>query len=373
MLWGLSPHSLRGAPGHCSTLPPRFADSGNQGSENRFREPGFGARFREPRVPGTRVRGKVPGTQGSANQTFKQGSGNNGFWLPFGFRDVKVPGRFRAHLAFDKVPGTLPWFRAARAWIVPKFWNHRNTYFETSWKPRVWGTRILARFQQHWVPTRFREPHRCGPTVWIYFLDYATGSGQGQGQSSGKVPRFREQPRGRIYAVGCTKVHATDRVPENQFARKPRFQDQKGPVNEQSLTGGGQRDNKSARLGSGNPGFQYTLWVAPRFRKRGFQEDKVPGTQGSRNTRDSGNPPANLGGFVAPHWIPNSCSFAQWAHSVGRLTCSDVAVKSSVWTVPMSHLSKHMPHQAIKFDALEHLNIGSKPVWGFSKPGRWFF
>ena len=29
----------------------------------------------------------------------------------------------------------------------------------------------------------------------------------------------------------------------------------------------------------------------------------------------------------------------------------------------MSYLPKHMPHQAIKFDALEHLNIGSKPVW----------
>ena len=171
MLWGLSPHSLRGAPGHCSTLPPRFAGSGNQGSENRFREPGFGARFREPRVPGTRVRGKVPGTQGSANQTFKQGSGNNGFWLPFGFRDVKVPGRFRAHLAFDKVPGTLPWFRAARAWIVPKFWNHRNTNFETSCKPRVWGTRILARFQQHWVPTRFREP----PQMRTHSLDILPG------------------------------------------------------------------------------------------------------------------------------------------------------------------------------------------------------
>ena len=171
MLWGLSPHSLRGAPGHCSTLPPRFAGSGNQGSENRFREPGFGARLREPRVPGTRVRGKVPGTQGSANQTFKQGSGNNGFWLPFGFRDVKVPGRFRAHLAFDKVPGTLPWFRAARAWIVPKFWNHRNTNFETSCKPRVWGARILARFQQHWVPTRFREP----PQMRTHSLDILPG------------------------------------------------------------------------------------------------------------------------------------------------------------------------------------------------------
>ena len=289
---------LRGTARPCRLVSPvpgtrvPRTGSGNQGSGQGsgnpgFREPGFGARFQEPK--------------GSANQTFKQGSGNNGFWLPFGFRDVKVPGRFRAHLAFDKVPGTLPWFRAARAWIVPKFWNHRNTNFETSCKPEFgepgfWHGSSNTGFRQG-----SENHHRCGPTVWIYFLDYATGSGQGQGQSSGKVPRFGKQPRGRIYAVGCTKVHATDRVPENQFARKPRFQDQKGPVNEQSLTGGGQRDNKSARLGSGNPGFQYTLWVAPRFRKRGFQEDKVPGTQGSRNTRDSGNPPANLGCFVAPH------------------------------------------------------------------------
>ena len=103
MLWGLSPHSLRGAPGHCSTLPPRFAGSGNQGSENRFREPGFGARFREPRVPGTRVRGKVPGTQGSANRTFKQGSGNNGFWVPGRQGSGKVPGT----LGFRQGSGNL--------------------------------------------------------------------------------------------------------------------------------------------------------------------------------------------------------------------------------------------------------------------------
>ena len=34
--------------------------------------------------------------------------------------------------------------------------------------------------------------HRCGPTVWIYFLDYATGSGQGQGCGTTifKKPRF---------------------------------------------------------------------------------------------------------------------------------------------------------------------------------------
>ena len=322
MLWGLSPHSLRGAPGHCSTLPPRFAGSGNQGSENRFREPGFGARFREPRVPGTRVRGKVPGTQGSANQTFKQGSGNNGFWLPFGFRDVKVPGRFRAHLAFDKVPRTTtdadPQF-GYTSWIMPQV-------------PDRDKVRVLARFR-------------------------GSGNNPGVGYTPWVVPRF-------MLRTGSQKTN----LQGNQGSRTKRARSTSN-----RWQGGGQRDNKSARLGSGNPGFQYTLWVAPRFRKRGFQEDKVPGTQGSRNTRDSGNPPANLGCFVAGSAHADSCSFAQWAHSVGRLTCSDVAVKSSVWTVPMSHLPKHMPHQAIKFDALEHLNIGSKPVWGFSKPGRWFF
>ena len=243
MLWGLSPHSLRGAPGHCSTLPPRFAGSGNQGSENRFREPGFGARFREPRVPGTRVRGKVPGTQGSANQTFKQGSGNNGFWLPFGFRDVKVPGRFRAHLAFDKVPGTLPWFRAARAWIVPKFWNHRNTNFETSCKPRVWGTRILARFQQHWVPTRFREP----PQMRTHSLDILPGL--------------------------CHRFRTGTRLRNNNFQEaQPRFQ----------------RTRVLARFrGSGNnPGVGYTPWVVPRFMLRtGSQKTNLQGNQGSRTKR----------------------------------------------------------------------------------------
>ena len=55
-------------------------------------------------------------------------------------------------------------------------------------------------------------------------------------------------------------------------------------------------------------------------------------THAARNftLRDSGNPPANLGCFVAGSAHADSCSFAQWAHSVGRLTCSDVAVKSSV-------------------------------------------
>ena len=224
MLWGLSPHSLRGAPGHCSTLPPRFAGSGNQGSENRFREPGFGARFREPRVPGTRVRGKVPGTQGSVNKTFKQGSGNNGFWLPFGFRDVKVPGRFRTHLAFDKVPGTLPWFRAARAWIVPKFWNHRNTNFETSCKPRVWGSKVPATLGSDKVPRTTTDADPLfGYTSWI-------------------MPQVPDRDKVRVLA---------------------RFR------------------------GSGNnPGVGYTPWVVPRFMLRtGSQKTNLQGNQGSRTKR----------------------------------------------------------------------------------------
>ena len=98
MLWGLSPHSLRGAPGHCSTLPPSF---------RRFREPGF----REP-VPGTRVRGKVPGTQGSGNQGSGQGSRNPRFrkpdfqarfWEQWVLATFWVPGRQGS----GKVPGTL--------------------------------------------------------------------------------------------------------------------------------------------------------------------------------------------------------------------------------------------------------------------------
>ena len=236
----------------------------------------------ELRVPGTRVRGKVPGTQGSANKTFKQGSGNNGFWLPFGFRDVKVPGS----------PGSRRQEGSGHTWLstrfrepyhgFERFWNHRKILKHPG-NPEF-GER---EFRQGSSNTGFRqgsENHRgCGPTVWIYFLDYATGSGQGQGQSSGKVPRFRKQPKGRIYAVGCTKVHATDRVPENQFSRKPRFQDHIGPVNEQSLTGGHsvtinqrvsvpQTQGSNIRCGlcqgSGNEG----------SRKTRFQEHKVPGT-----------------------------------------------------------------------------------------------
>ena len=331
MLWGLSPHSLRGAPGHCSTLPPRFAGSGNQGSENRFREPGFGARFREPRVPGTRVRGKVPGTQGSANQTFKQGSGNNGFWLPFGFRDVKVPGRFRAHLAFDKVPGTLPWFRAARAWIVPKFWNHRNTNFETSCKPRVWGTRILARFQQHWVPTRFREP----PQMRTHSLDilpglchrFRTGTRSEFWQGS-EVP---ETTQGSDIRRGLYQGSCYGQGPRKPICKETKVPGPKGPGQRAIADRGGDSVTINQRVsvpetqgsnircglrqGSGNEG----------SRKTRFQGHKVPGTQGIPEI-----PQPILGALWRVPHIPNSCSFAQWAHSVGRLTCSDVAVKSSV-------------------------------------------
>ena len=208
------------------------------------------SRFRDPQVLGAR---KVPGTLG-----FRQGSGN---------LTMVSSGSGITGTPILKHPGN------------PEF-----------------GERG---FRQGSSNTGFRqgsENHRgCGPTVWIYFLDYATGSGQGQGcgttifkkpSPGSREPGFwqgsevPETTQGRIYAVGCTKVHATDRVPENQFSRKPRFQDHIGPVNEQSLTGGAQRDNKSARLGSANPGFQYTLWVVPRFRKRGFQGHKVPGTQG---------------------------------------------------------------------------------------------
>ena len=280
MLWGLSPHSLRGAPGHCSTLPPRFAGSGNQGSENRFREPGFGARFREPRVPGTRVRGKVPGTQGSANQTFKQGSGNNGFWLPFGFRDVKVPGRFRAHLAFDKVPGTLPWFRAARAWIVPKFWNHRNTNFETSCKPRVWGTRILARFQQHWVPTRFREP----PQMRTHSLDilpglchrFRTGTRSEFWQGS-EVP---ETTQGSDIRRGLYQGSCYGQGPRKPICKETKVPGPKGPGQRAIADRGGDSVTINQRVSV--PETQGSNIRCGLCQGSG---NEIPGRQGSRDTR----------------------------------------------------------------------------------------
>ena len=85
---------------HC--LKPTAAGSGNQGSGqgsgtqgsgnqgsgqgSRFRKPDFQARFWEQWVLATFW---VPGRQGSGIPRFS------------------APGRFRAHLAFDKVPGTV--------------------------------------------------------------------------------------------------------------------------------------------------------------------------------------------------------------------------------------------------------------------------
>ena len=208
---------------HC--LKPTAAGSGNQGSGQ-----GSG-------TPGTRVRGKVPG---SANQTFKQGSGNNGFWLPFGFRDVKVPGS----------PGSRRQEGSGHTWLstrfrepyhgFERFWNHRNTNFETSWKPRVWGTRVPARFQQHWVPTRFREP----PRMRTHSLDILPGL--------------------------CHRFRTGTRLRNKNFKEaQPRFQ----------------RTRVLARFrGSGNnPGVGYTPWVVPRFMLRtGSQKTNFQGNQGSR-------------------------------------------------------------------------------------------
>ena len=209
------------------------------------------SRFRDPQVLGAR---KVPGTLG-----FRQGSGN---------LTMVSSGSGITGTPILKHPGN------------PEF-----------------GERG---FRQGSSNTGFRqgsENHRgCGPTVWIYFLDYATGSGQGQGcgttifkkpSPGSREPGFwqgSEVPettqgsdiRRGLYQGSCY----------GQGPRKPIFKETKvpGPYRpcQRAIAdrGGAQRDNKSARLGSANPGFQYTLWVVPRFRKRGFQEDKVPGTQG---------------------------------------------------------------------------------------------
>ena len=94
------------------------------------------SRFRDPQVLGAR---KVPGTLG-----FRQGSGN---------LTMVSSGSGITGTPIYKHPGN------------PEF-----------------GERG---FRQGSSNTGFRqgsENHRgCGPTVWIYFLDYATGSGQGQG------------------------------------------------------------------------------------------------------------------------------------------------------------------------------------------------
>ena len=143
-------------------------------------------------------------------------------------------------------------------------------------------------FRQGSSNTGFRG---CGPRVRIYALDYAIGSGQGQGcgttifkkpsQSSGNPnlgePGFwqgsgNRQGSGNNPRVGYTPW-VVPRFMLRTGSQKTTFEETKVP----GLTGGGSgRDNKSACLGSGNPGFQYTLWVVPRFRKRGFQEHKVP-------------------------------------------------------------------------------------------------
>ena len=155
------------------------------------------------------------------------------FWEHWVLASFRVPGRqgsgrFRAHLAFEKVPGTLPWFRAARAWIVPKFWNHRNTNFETSCKPRVWGTRILARFEKHWVPTRFRDP----PQMRTHSLDILPGL-------------CHKFPTG-------TRSYFLARFPCSE----------------------------------NNSGVGYTPWVVPRFMLRtGSQKTNLQGNQGSRTKR----------------------------------------------------------------------------------------
>ena len=72
----------------------------------------------ELRVPGTRVQGKVPGSANPFGFRGRQGSGIPRF---------SAPGRFRAHLAFGKVPETLPWFRAVLESPEHQFWNILET------------------------------------------------------------------------------------------------------------------------------------------------------------------------------------------------------------------------------------------------------
>ena len=194
----------------------------------------------ELRVPGTRVRGKVPGNPRFRKPDFQARFWEQWvlatFWVPgrqgSGIPRFSAPGRFRAHLAFDKVPGTYHGFE--------QFWNHRNTNFETSWKPRVWGTRVPARFQQHWVPTRFREP----PRMRTHSLDILPGL--------------------------CHRFRTGTRLRNNNFQEaQPRFQ----------------RTRVLARFrGSGNNlGVGYTPWVVPRFMLRtGSQKTNLQGNQGSR-------------------------------------------------------------------------------------------
>ena len=160
----------------------------------------------------------------------------------------------------------------------------------------MWGTRVPARFQQHWVPTRFREP----PRMRTHSLDilpglchrFRTGTRLRNNNFQEAQPRFqRTRVLARFRGSGNNPGSDIRRglyqgSCYGQGPRKPIFKETKvpGPYRpcQRAIAdrGGAQRDNKSARLGSANPGFQYTLWVVPRFRKRGFQGHKVPGTQG---------------------------------------------------------------------------------------------
>ena len=85
---------------HC--LKPTAAGSGNQGSGqgSGTQGSGQGPRFRKPDIQARSWKQWVLAT----------------FWVPgrqgFGIPRFSAPGRFRVNLAFDKVPGTFPWFRA---------------------------------------------------------------------------------------------------------------------------------------------------------------------------------------------------------------------------------------------------------------------
>ena len=102
---------------------------------------------------------------------------------------------------------------------------------------------IPARFQQRWVPTRFREP----PRMRTHSLDILPGL--------------------------CHRFRTGTRLRNNNFQEaQPRFQ----------------RTRVLTRFrGSGNnPGVGYTPWVVPRFmlrtrsQKTNLQETKVPGPKG---------------------------------------------------------------------------------------------
>ena len=230
MLWGLSPHSLRGAPGHCSTLPPRFAGSGNQGSENRFREPGFGARFR-----GTQGSGNQGSGQGSRNPRFRKLDFQARFWEQWVLATFWVPGRQGS----GKVPGTLGFRQGsgnltmvsssqsldcAKVLESPEhqFWDILQTQSlgnqDSGKVPATLGSDKVPR------TTTDADP-QFGYTSWIMpqvpdrdkvrVLARFRGSGNnpGVGYTPWVVPRF-------MLRTGSQKTN---------LQGKPRFQDQKGP------------------------------------------------------------------------------------------------------------------------------------------------